>query len=308
MRAVAVVAALFVIQLPGQVPRFGTETSLVRLDVSVLDARGPVRGLRAEDFVVIDNGVRQTVTVEEAADVPLDLALVVPPLPAVRLIAEDQVARVSAALSALLHQVEDRDRASVILAGAPPTRLRGLENGPPSFGLAVFERGADAAPFDAIAAGIRDIADPTLGRRRALIAFTNAADARSTVSFDMLVDAAQRADIRLVLVGTLVRVEQTFGISARTTTGTQIGDPIHGTVSGLVFPARLQQLAKRTGGVAVNLGSADPAVLIADILDWLRTRYVLSYTPPAGKGWHTVGVSVNRRDVQIFTRDGYCVD
>ena len=41
---------------------------------------------------------------------------------------------------------------------------------------------------------------------------------------------------------------------------------------------------------------------------WLRWRYVISYEPPAGKGWHPVTVKVNRRGARVSTREGYFVD
>lgn len=310
MRAivVALMSPLLFAQQAAQPPRFGASTSLVRLEVNVTDEHGPVRALRAEDFIVIDNGVRQTVVVEETADVPLDLVLVVPPLPAVVLIAEDQAARVSAGISAMFRHIEARDRASVFLAGAPPSQLRGFEFGPPEIEPALLGSGADAAPYDAIAAGLRDLATPTPGRRRALVAFTNAADARSTVSFDTLIQAVPRAELPLVLFSTLVRVSQTASAVALKPGGQRIGDRVTAHITGYVFPARVQQLAKRTGGVAVNLGDGSPDALVADTMRWLRTRYVLSYTPPLGKGWHQVGVTVKRRGVLVNARDGYWVE
>lgn len=310
MRAIVLALLGFVLFAPqvAQPPRFGASTSVVRLEVNVTDDRGPVRALRAEDFIVIDNGVRQTVVVEETVDVPLDLVVVVPPLPAVTLIAEDEVAHVSAGISAVFHDIEARDRASVFLAGAPPSRLREFEFGPPDLKPEAFSSGADSAPYDAIAVGLRDLAARTPGRRRALVVFTNAVDSRSTVSFEHLMAAVPRAELTLILFGTHVRVLQVVGIQARRSGGGPIGPAVSSRIDGHIFPERLHQLAKRTGGLAVNLGAGDPTKLVADILRWLRTRYLLSYTPPPAKGWHQVGVTVNRRGVSVNTRDGYRVD
>lgn len=309
MRAIVLVLSpLLLAQQVPQPPRFGASTSVVRLEVNVTDDRGPVRALRARDFIVIDNGVRQTVTVEETSDVPLDLVVVVQPLPSVVLIAENEVAPVFAGISALFQHIEARDRASVFLAGAPPSRLRAFEFGPPDVARDSLAFGADAAPYDAIVLGLRDLAARTPGRRRTLVAFTNAVDSRSTASFEQLMEALPREELTLVLFGTHVRVVQSTGIQARRVSGMPIGDPVVGSIQSDIFPARLHQLAKRTGGKAVNLGDGDPARLVADILQWLRTRYLLSYTPPPGKGWHQVGVTVNRRGVTVNTREGYWVE
>ena len=52
-------------------PTFKSSVELVHLDVSVLDrARRPVRGLGAEDFTVIENGVPQQIAVFNAVNIP----------------------------------------------------------------------------------------------------------------------------------------------------------------------------------------------------------------------------------------------
>ena len=134
MRAVPLVALLALAAgLSAQQPQFRASVSLVRLDVSVTDDGGPVRGLTADDFTVEDSGSRQTIRVEEAVDAPLDLVLVAPPISSVAYTSADQVSRVTAGLSAFLARVQDRDRLGVVLASAPPTRLRALDFGRPAF-------------------------------------------------------------------------------------------------------------------------------------------------------------------------------
>ena len=53
------------------VPQFRSRVDLVHLDVSVLDQnRRPVKGLGPADFVVLENGVEQNITVFSAVDIP----------------------------------------------------------------------------------------------------------------------------------------------------------------------------------------------------------------------------------------------
>jgi len=284
----------------GQQAQFRASTSLVRLEVSVTDDRGAVQKLRSEDFVVLDRGIRQVVRLEESTDVALDLVLVAEPLASVAYIAEDQVSRVRTGISAFLSQVQDRDRLAAFVAGGPPTRVRPLEFGRPTFDVEAFTGNGDAAPFDAIAAGLSEFGESD--RRRALIAFTNTADFRSTTNFDALTGMLGRLGPALVLVGTPISATtglRVFGLSGQHTAA---------QVSGYIFPARLQVLARRTGGIAVNLGAGDPAKLIEDMFIWLRTSYVISYEPPAGKGWHPISVKVNRRGATVTARDGYYFD
>ncbi|HKV98521.1 MAG TPA: hypothetical protein VJN96_01795 [Vicinamibacterales bacterium] len=288
-----------------QQPQFNASTSLVRLDAGVIDDNGPVRGLHPEDFVVEDMGAKQAVRVEEYVDAPLDLVLVAPPVTAVAYTSAEQVPRVSAGLSAFLGGVQERDRLGVVMAGAPPTRLRPLEFGRPAFDLQVFSGGNDAAPFDGIAAALRlfDQSD----RRRALVAFTNAADFRSVVTFPMLTDLARRLGPAFVLVGAPVRFIAAAGSRAELTTGASLADGLV-LQTGTVFPTTLQLLARRTGGITVDLGDGDPAQSIARMFSWLRRGYLISYEPPAGKGWHRVTVKVNRRGARVSVREGYVVD
>ena len=314
---IAVVAALG-IGYADQQPQFKASVSAVRLEVSVTDERGAVRGLRHDDFVVHDSGVRQVVRIEESADAALDVVLVAQPMSSIaytsgRFIRDeaafvdtDQISRVTAGLSAFLAEVQERDRLGVVLAGAPPSRLRSLDFGRPAFDVTAFAGGNYAAPFDAIAAALREF--PESDRRRALVAFTNAADFRSIISFGALAEMARRLGPRFVLVGTTVKVDEATDASAITTSGKQIGDTVRGSVSGSILPWPLQLLARRTGGITVNLGSGDPRQLIDGMFKWLRTQYVVSYEPPAGKGWHPVSVTTNRRGAKVTARDGYFVD
>jgi RNase H-fold protein (predicted Holliday junction resolvase) len=320
VRVSAIAAALVTLSVAAadQQPQFRASVSVVRLEVSVTDERGPMRGLQPDDFVVHDSGMRQVVRVEEVADAPLDLMLVAQPMSSVAYtsgrwirdqsyeVDTDQISRVTAGLSAFLGQVHERDRLGVVLAGAPPTRLRPLEFGRPSFDVTAFAGGNYAAPFDGITAALREFGESD--RRRALVAFTNAADFRSVVRFDALAEMARRLGPQFVLVGTPITVDEATDASAQTSAGRQIGETVRGSVSGSIVPWPLQLLARRTGGITVNVGAGDPRQLIDAMFKWLRTQYVVSYEQPPGKGWHPVNVTVSRRGAKITVREGYFVD
>jgi VWFA-related protein len=56
---------------PGQLPRFQGGVDLVVLDASVLDRnRQPIRGLTAEDFILLEGGKRQPIVAFSAIDLP----------------------------------------------------------------------------------------------------------------------------------------------------------------------------------------------------------------------------------------------
>jgi VWFA-related protein len=255
---------------------------------------------------VSDGGTRQQVRVEESADAPLDLVVVAQPIPSIAFTSAEQASRLAAGVTALLDQVQDRDRLGALAAGAPPTRIRALEVGRPTFNVAAFGQGQSAALFDALSAGLGEFVETD--RRRALIAFTNAVDSRSTTSFEALTEMARRLGPAFVIIGSPIMIRDQVSVVAQTTGGKQIGVPEVGIVRMSVFPEGLQSLARRTGGMTVDLGTGAPATIIAEMLTQLRTTYLISYSPPPGKGWHPVSVKVNRRGAKVTAREGYFVD
>ena len=62
----------------GQEPKFDVQTRLVLVPVSVSDSAGaPVEGLETHDFIVLDNGRRQTASVDPAGAAGMPISLVV---------------------------------------------------------------------------------------------------------------------------------------------------------------------------------------------------------------------------------------
>src|SRR5262245_62425864 len=72
--AVMIAVSVAVIRA-GQQPIFRTGVDVVRVDVSVMNGLTPVAGLKAENFVVTDNGVPQTMDSVSLDTVPLNLML-----------------------------------------------------------------------------------------------------------------------------------------------------------------------------------------------------------------------------------------
>lgn len=306
-RAAAAFIPLAVMALSGQA-QFRASTSLVRLELQVVDSRGHVGGLQASDFVVEDRGDRQTVRVEEFIDGPLDVVVVAPPVSAVSFRAADNVVRFTTALVASLRQVQDRDRLGVVLAGATPSQLRPLESGPPAFGIGAFESREDSysASYDAIALGLRLF--KTSNRRQVMLAFESVGDVRSILSGDTVAELAGRLGPAFVLVASPVSVRRTVSGRAEIgVSGRLIGDPVTAAISADVVPATLERLVNRSHGTLVNLGEGEPAELITRVLTSLRSGYVVTYELPRAPGWHPVKIRVPGRTVKVAVREGYTV-
>lgn len=296
--AACIIAALVATVEAGiQQPKFSSETALVRLIVSVNDDNGTVRGLKNSEFVVTDNGQKQLVTVDEGKDAPLDIMVVAQPKQSISATSPEQAARMFNGLASLFTRFQDTDRIGVILAGAPPARLRALQPGRVSFDEQSFLNGDYGAPFDAIAGALSEF--EVSDRRQALIAFTAGVDFRSSLTPDVLAQTVKRGGPALIFVAAPIKVETQFG---------PLGGPARGVVSGWNFPVAIRALAATTGGLTVDLGRGDPQKLISDLLDRLRTQYVVAYAAPQGKGWHAVSVKVTKRGAIATSRAGYWVD
>ena len=69
-------ALLASVVVEGQTPLFRRRIDLVRLDVSVRRSDRPVAGLRADDFVLTDNGRAQRIEGASLEAMPLSVTLV----------------------------------------------------------------------------------------------------------------------------------------------------------------------------------------------------------------------------------------
>ena len=72
----------------------------------------------------------------------------------------------------------------------------------------------------------------------------------------------------------------------------------------------LRRLSEATGGEVVTIrGGRELAPTFVRILDTMRARYLLTYTPSGGeqKGWHEVRVRLTRRQGEVVVRPGYLV-
>jgi hypothetical protein len=287
-----------------QQPKFTASVAVVRIDVSVTDDHGNVRGLQPADFLVTDCDKPQSISVAESADAALDLEMVAQTIPSITELSREQPARFAVALTAFLRNVGRDDRLGLIVAGAPPTRVRELSFGPPQFGPVVFTEATDAAPFDAMAAALGEFRQAD--RRRALVVFANGSDFRSTVGLELLATAAGRLGPEFVIVAAPV-VTGRAGLVINVV-GQGGADTTAIEVHRAKFPPSLELLAKRTGGFTVDLGDGDPVKLMADLMSRLRTQYVITYDAPGGSGWHPVSVTMKRKGLKATTREGYFVD
>jgi len=286
-------------QSPAQTgrPRFVASADAVGIDVLVTDARGPVRGLTSSDFRLSDNGIRQTVTVVSATDLPLMVSLVVDTSESV---AGPILPRLTAAARTLLGKLTPQDRVTVLTAADVVASSAIAPSGAAVDGLQHLTAAGGTRLFDAVWAALQMINVPpsSTPQRAMLVVFS---DGRDTTSwFDADVARAQLDRSQAVVFAVSVPPLQLDPASASEwSRAARLPD--------LKF---LQSLTDASGGrLFLARGQKELSSALDGALADMRSRYVLYYQPSGvtREGFHTVDVSVNRRHAQVRARRGYAV-
>lgn len=261
------------------VPTFRVDVAVVRVEALVTDRGQPVKGLRASDFEVLDEGRPQAIEplLEERA--PVDAVLV---LDSSYSVSGEKLTALREAAGALLDGLGPEETATLLTfryrttLAQPPT----LDKDRVRSALAQVRPSGGTAVRDAVYAALllRDASQ----RRTAVVVFSDGLDNLSWLGVDDVLEAARRSEAIV------------YAVSARAS-----GD------RGDTF---LRDVASTTGGRFFTV--KDAAGLRASflrVLEDIRARYVLSFAPPPGPpGWHTLQVRLkNGKKAEVLARPGY---
>jgi VWFA-related protein len=320
-------------------PIFRSTTDVVMVDVAVRTGGRMVTGLKAADFDLRDNGVRQRVETVESAAVPIDLTLVIdvsgnhqgPVEPRLDLVAAARQPAEDIERAAALLRADDRLRVLTIdtygrqvIAPRPPLPL-------PELRLAAA--GGMASLYDTLIAALLLPVEPE--RRHVIIASTKGVDSVSAMDAETVRDIAQRADALVHLVA-----DESMFLKEMDLAGLQRGNaqypgfmlrlpikrfwkpetsralqrmPQMGTNLTLSGQA-LAEAALVTGG-ALHRGEmlSEPTLVgtFKKAFEDFRQSYVLRYTPQNVKreGWHEIKVTVpSHPKAVIRARRGYAIN
>ena len=286
-------------QAPGQELVFPVGVELVQVVVSVTGKDGvPLRDLRAEDFVVRENGKPRTIETflrtQDAADsdrAPVELVLLLD---------------TSSSMRADLLRARD---VIVDFARAVPSFARGRIL---AFDREAWDRGFDAQTvkpvldemirlkggagtriFDAVIDGASLVSQQR--GRRVMVIFTDGDDSTSRRSRLDALRALQDSEITLYGVSYASRLAS-FGS----------GD---GTYKGVARDAQrtIETLAQGSGGFVIDGTSPHVVTQLRRIVDDIAALYVIGFAPPPStKIEHRrLKVELARRDVSVRHREGY---
>lgn len=261
----------------GQTPTFSARTEMVRVDVMVRAGGQAVRGLQADDFLVVDSGVPQTVDLVSLEQIPLNIVLA---LDISNSVAGERLAHLRAAGHAVLDGMRGADQVALLSfshgvtvdapLAADTERLRSA--------LKWSSAGGDTSLVDATYAAM--MIGESAVRRTLVLVFSDGVDTASWLRPEAVLDVAKRSDVVV------------YGVSVRGVPGSSF----------------LGSLADQTGGRRFEIDSMrDLSAAFADVLEEFRTRYVIGYTPRgvADGGWHPITVRVKGRQVTVRARPGY---
>jgi len=276
--AVGPVAAL---QRPAPQATFRRRVDVVQLDVSVVRRGQPVRGLTAADFVVTDNGEPQVVDSVVLDQLPLNVELV---LDTSGSVVGGRLKHLIAAADGLLTALRPGEQAG-LLTFSDLLRV----SAPPTADLAQVRRTL-AAIAGKGGTALRDAVQLSLvthhdeGARPLLLVFTDGVDNVSWLSDEEVMESVRRS-------GVVIHVVR---VAARELSPTRFVERLVQTAGGRLWSARSEEDLER---------------LFTSVLDEMRARYLLSFSPrePLRPGWHKLGLRLRNVRGEITARPGYFV-
>lgn len=286
--------------LSGQSQVFQARTDLVTLDVSVRKGNVPIQGLQPNDFLVLDNGVRQTVTEISFGTVPIDVTIFFDTS--------------GTTIGDLGNMKRDFETMAAMLR--PTDRLRLLSFADqvvetmtwraPSAGLSLgglSESTVNSPIYDALNLALLQRPDPD--RRHLVVGITDGLDNGSTTSSATVRAVARGSDSALSIVLIPNGLPPNSDIEAP-------GQYASRSVRDQLSESNLADAAESSGGRFYRTPIIDTRNRVVnafkELFDEFRLSYVLRYeaqgVPRAG--WHDLRVEVtDHHDYSIHARRGY---
>ena len=314
----SIVLAITIPLLAQEQPSFRADVNLVRVPCIVSSADGaPIQGLRADEFVVREDGVRQNVKyLWQEVDLPLTAVVVVDvscsQLKCVTqhkrsvslflervfslkdraaLVAVNHQARLVADLTNSLETL--RSRSAGLDEGESPVLGRPCIGARPGMWASPGQPCGDKPLWNAVYFSAKLGLQSQRGRK-AILLLTDGLDTGSDYSFDEALAACQSAN------AVVYSIRHVTWMSGYMSSG--ISKP------WLWGKPALERIAHDTGGTAFDAGKDEIAAIFDRIETDLRNQYVLGYTPSkaqGGKGYRRLAVKVTRPGLTVRAQERY---
>jgi Ca-activated chloride channel family protein len=284
-----------------QIPQssvFRSGASLVALNVTVV---GPdkhfVTGLDASDFVVWEDGVRQEVRFFESSAVPVDLIILLDTSSSMR----HRLEMVHQAALGFINTLRAGDRAAVVAFSDGVRVIQPLTSDRSMLERAIQSTGANGgtalnnALYIALKQFGRGARDAGAIRRQALAVLSDGNDTASLVSFDDVLEIAQRSGVSVYPIALTSDSEKDPSGAPRFQSQSQYS---------------MRQLAQQTGAQAYfPSGAAELPAIYSSIAEEISHQYSIAYAPTNARfdgTFRRIVVQVTSRpDAKPRARTGY---
>jgi Ca-activated chloride channel homolog len=272
---------------------FRSAIDLVTLHVTVTDRDGNhVAGLARDEFVIYEDGRRQTVRVFEEPGRPLALAVLIDGSVSVR----PAFAAIQEAALSVIRQLRPGDVAAVIAFDDVVRIEQTFTSDRTALEAAVGRTTAtgDTALYDALYVALTELNRPDtdhedVPRRRVAVVLSDGDDTSSLVTVQDVLNVAARGDVALYAIR----------LGHADATSDSAGEADNG----------LEQLARQTGGRAtVSTAPHQWRRAVEELRTELARQYALAYVPskPLTDGrFRALSVQVTRPGTQAIARRGY---
>jgi len=298
-----------------------TNTSLVQLNIGVVDRQGrAVTSLTKNDFVVYEDGVKQSIEHFEPVDAPFSLVLLLD-MSGSTINFRQQLKLAS---QRFLDALAPEDRVAVIQFNAKVKSLTGFSTDrmKTAYAIEIAEGAGETHFYEALKYALNQL-EKEGKRRKAIVVLTDGLDTRLRNSDRATLSKAQTDEEALAAIQPFASTDFNSVLASADRQGVTIyplalpsGDPKRlpmptPNITGIYAAARtrLQSLADRTGGRLNEINQLQyMAQLYREVAANLRSLYTVAYQAkgdrPRGK-WHEIKVEVAHSDLTARTKPGY---
>jgi VWFA-related protein len=298
-----------------------TETSLVQLNIGVVDKQGrAVTSLTRNDFVIYEDGVKQSIELFEPAQAPFSLVLLLD-MSGSTITFRQQLKLAS---QRFLDALAPEDRVAVIQFNAQVKSLSGfsVDREKTAYAIEIANGQGETHFYKALRYALKEL-EKEGKRRKAIVVLTDGLDTHLRNSDRASLTKAQTDQEALATIKPDQSAELNAVLESADRQGVTIyplalpsGDPKRlplptPNIIGIYAAARarLQSLADRTGGRLNEINRLQyMAQLYREVAANLRTLYTLAYQAkgdrPRGK-WHEIKVEVAQPELTARTKPGY---
>jgi Ca-activated chloride channel family protein len=306
-------------QEPDEIIR--TETRLVQLNIGVVDKQGrAVTSLTKNDFVVYEDGVKQSIQLFEPVNAPFSLVLMLD-MSGSTINFRQQLKLAS---QRFLDALAPDDRVAVVQFNKDVKSLTGftVDRQKTAYAIEIANGAGETYFYEALKFALREL-EKEGKRRKAIVVLTDGLDTRLRNSDRASLTKAQTNEEALATIKPDSSADLNSVLASADRQGVTIyplalpsGDPKRlpiptPNIIGIYAAARarMQSLADRTGGRLNEINQLQyMAQLYREVAANLRTLYTVGYQPagdrPRGK-WHEIKVEVAHSELTARTKPGY---